>query len=252
MSRFVDKTVFITGGASGFGALAAERFSEEGANVVVVDVNREGVEKVAAALPRALAFEMDVTDADAVGRAFGQTVDAFGGVDVIFNNAGVDDLPVPLHETTQANWNRVQGVNGDGAFNVLRAGIAAMLHNDSAGSVVNTVSIAGVIGIGGLTPYSYSKGGLIALTRAAAAEYAARNIRVNAIAPGATLTPLMEHYVSLQDDPVAFRQKIESDSPLPGLVSAESVVRTALFLASDDAASITGLTIPVDNGQTVI
>jgi NAD(P)-dependent dehydrogenase (short-subunit alcohol dehydrogenase family) len=252
MARFTDKTVFITGGASGFGALAAEGFADEGANVVVGDINRKGVEKVAAALPHALAIELDVTDVDAVGRAMSETVDAYGRVDVIFNNAGVDDLPVPLHETSQANWNRVSGVNGDGAFNVLRAGISAMLDNDSGGSVVNTVSIAGMIGIGGLTPYTYSKGGLIALTRSAAAEYAARNIRVNAIAPGATLTPLLEHFISLQEDPPAFRQRIESDSPLPGFVSAKSVVRTALFLASDDAASITGITIPVDNGQTVI
>jgi len=116
--------------------------------------------------------------------------------------------------------------------------------------VIHVTSQMGRVGAERRTVYCMTKHAIEGLTKAMGVELAPENIRVNAIAPGATLTPLMEHYISLQDDPVAFRQKIESDSPLPGLVSAESVVRTALFLASDDASWITGVVLPVDGGVT--
>ncbi|WP_020108410.1 SDR family NAD(P)-dependent oxidoreductase [Nocardia sp. 348MFTsu5.1] len=252
MNRFEGKTVFITGAASGFGALAATRFSSEGANCVVVDLNDDGARNIASNLPNATAITLDVVDAEAVADAFEQTVGRYGRVDVIFNNAGIDDKPQALHETDDLNWQRVSRVNGDGAFNVLRAGIAAMLTNPDGGSIVNTVSIAALIGVKGITPYTYAKAGITGLTRSSAAEYAEHRIRINAVAPGSCVTPLLESFIAAQHDPVKFRKTLESNSPLPGFATADSVVGTVMFLASQDAASITGLTIPVDNGQTVV
>lgn len=252
MSRFDGKTVFITGGASGFGALAAQRFSSEGANCVVVDLHGDGARAVVADLPNAIAITLDVVDSEAVAAAFDQAVATYGRIDVIFNNAGIDDKPQALHETDEPNWQRVSRVNGDGAFNVLRAGIAAMLKNSDGGSIVNTVSIAALIGVKGITPYTYAKAGIAGLTRSAAAEYAEHHIRINAVAPGSCLTPLLESFIGAQEDPAEYRRILESNSPLPGFATADSVVGTTMFLASDDAASITGLTIPVDNGQTMV
>ena len=119
---------FVTGGASGLGRAAAERFALEGAQVVVADVDRDGAEVVAAGLPDATAVEVDTSDADAVDAAFAMALDTYGTVDVLFNNAGIVGPQMPLHETTEQAWRQVMAVNSDGAFHVLRRGISAMLE----------------------------------------------------------------------------------------------------------------------------
>jgi NAD(P)-dependent dehydrogenase (short-subunit alcohol dehydrogenase family) len=245
--RFDGKVAFVTGAAAGLGRAAAERFAREGATVVVADVDADGAAALAASLPAALSVEVDTADADAVDEAFRQALARYGQVDVIFNNAGIAGTPTPLHETSDDSWRRVMAVNADGAFHVLRRGICVMLEG-SGGAIVNMASSTGLSGKPGLTPYTFSKAGLIGLTRAAAIEYAAHGIRVNAVAPTAVMTSLVAGHISGAADPEAMRRLVESQTPMPGMPLPEDVAAAVAFLASDDARWITGHTLPVDGG----
>ena len=187
--RFQGKVLFATGGASGLGAATAQRFADEGAKVVVADIDGAAAEAFAASLPDALAVTVDCADAGSVQSAIASAVAHFGRVDVIFNNAGIEGVQQPLHEMDVGNWHKVTGVNGDGVFFVLRYGIEAMLPDGVAGSIVNTSSTAGLSREENISPYTFTKAGIVGLTRAAAVEYAARGIRVNAIAPTVVMTP---------------------------------------------------------------
>jgi len=246
--RFAGKTVFITGGGSGIGEAAARLFAEEGGNIVVVDINEPDAARVAEALPSAISIGLDVSIADAVAAAIDTTVDHFGQVDVIFNNAGIAGKFEPFHETSLDNWRRVTAVNGDGMFHVLRFGIASMLRT-GGGAIVNTTSVAGLCASGpDLGPYIYSKTGVIGLTRAAASDYAGRNIRVNAVAPGQVLTPLIEGIIAAAPDPEAERRHRGNRHPMPGFITPADIAAAVAFLASDDARWITGTVLPVDGG----
>ena len=245
--RFEGKVAFVTGGASGLGRAAAERFAREGARVVVADIDRGGAEAVAANLPGAAAVEVDTSDADAVDEAFEVALGTFGHIDVLFNNAGIVGPQMPLHATTDAAWRRVMAVNADGAFHVLRRGITAMLAG-RGGAIVNTSSSTGLAGKPNMTAYTFSKAGLVGLTRAAAIEYAEHGIRVNAVAPTAVMTELIAGHIARAPDPDAMRRLLETQTPIPGMPTPEDVAAVVAFLASDDARWITGHTLPIDGG----
>ena len=245
--RFTDKVAFVTGGASGLGAATARRLADEGARVVIADLNEAGAREVAASLPEAIGVAVDTADAAAVERAFQQALETYGRVDVVFNNAGIDGKQQRLHEMDQENWDRVTAVNGDGAFHVLKFGIQALLRS-GGGAVVNTSSTAGLTAQDNISPYSFTKAGLIGLTRSAAVEYAKDGIRVNAVAPTVVLTPLVEHFIESAPDPVEMRQRMENFNPVPGMPTPEDVAGVVAFLASDEARWITGHTVPVDGG----
>jgi NAD(P)-dependent dehydrogenase (short-subunit alcohol dehydrogenase family) len=245
--RFAGKVAFVTGGASGLGRAAAERLAREGARVVVADIDRPGAEAVAVALPEATPLEMDTSDAYAVTRAFALALDAYGYIDVLFNNAGVVGPQMPLHETTDQAWRQVMAVNADGAFHVLREGLKAMVEG-RGGAIVNTSSSTGLAGKPNMTPYSFSKAGLVGLTRAAAIEYAERGIRVNAVAPTAVMTELVAGHIARAPDPDAMRRLLEGQTPIPGMPTPEDIAAAVAFLASDDARWITGHTLPIDGG----
>ncbi|MBV8998462.1 MAG: SDR family oxidoreductase [Solirubrobacterales bacterium] len=237
----------MTGGASGLGRAAAERLSREGARVVVADLDPSAAAAVASSLPDAFAVEVDTAVASAVDRSFELALDAYGQVDVIFNNAGIIGPQIPLHETTDEAWRGVMAVNADGAFHVLRRGVRAMLAG-RGGAIVNTSSSTGLAGKPNMTPYSFSKAGLVGLTRAAAIEYAARGIRVNAVAPTAVMTDLVAGHIARAPDPEAMRRLMETQTPIPGMPTPEDVAAAVAFLASDDARWITGHTLPIDGG----
>jgi NAD(P)-dependent dehydrogenase (short-subunit alcohol dehydrogenase family) len=154
---------------------------------------------------------------------------------------------MPLHQTTDDAWRRVMAVNADGAFHVLRRGLAAMLDG-RGGAIVNTSSSTGLAGKPNMTPYSFSKAGLVGLTRAAAIEYAAHGIRVNAVAPTAVMTELVAGHIARAPDPDAMRRLLETQTPIPGMPTPEDVAAVVAFLASDDARWITGHTLPIDGG----
>ncbi|WP_433347021.1 SDR family NAD(P)-dependent oxidoreductase [Micromonospora sp. CA-111912] len=245
--RFQDKVAFITGGASGLGEAAARRFAAEGARVVIADINAAGGQRVAGELPDALAVTVDTGEAASVEQGFVDAVQRYGRIDVIFNNAGIDGRQQPLHEMDLENWERVSRINGDGVFHVLKYGIEAMLHGDG-GAIVNTSSTAGLAAQENISPYTFTKAGIIGLTRSAAVEYATRGIRVNAVAPSVVVTPLTEHFIASAPDPAQMRRQMESFNPKPGIPTPDDVAGVVLFLASDDAAWITGHTVPIDGG----
>jgi len=247
LRRFEGQVAFVTGAASGLGRAIAGRLAAEGASVVLTDIDADGVGAVASSLPSALAVRVDVADDSSVERGFDEAVAVFGTVDVVVNNAGIVGAQLPLHETDEASWRRVMAIDGDGAFHVLRRGIAVLLAG-RGGAIVNMASSTGLAGKPNLSPYTFAKAGLIGLTRSAAIEYAERGIRVNAVAPTSVLTELVLGFIEGADDPAAMRAQIESQTPIPGLPKPEDVAAAVAFLASSDARWITGHTLPVDGG----
>jgi NAD(P)-dependent dehydrogenase (short-subunit alcohol dehydrogenase family) len=245
--RFNGKVAFVTGGASGLGAAAAERFASEGAKVAVADIDEPGARRVAAALPDAFAVTVDTADAASVEAAVRRAVGHYGRIDVVFNNAGITGAQLPLHDLPVDDWQRVRGVDGDGIFHVMKYCIAEMLRT-GGGAIVNTSSTAGLTGQQNISAYTFAKAGIIGLTRSAAIEYAARNIRVNAIAPTVVWTPLVERFAQTAPDPAAMRAAMENYNPMPGIPLAEDVAAVVAFLASDEARWITGHTVPIDGG----
>lgn len=248
--RFKDRTVFITGAGAGIGEAAARRFADEGANVAIVDINADDASRVAGSLRSALPLAVDVANHADVEQAFLKTVDAFGSIDIVFNNAGIVGEQQPLHTYTLENWRRVNSVNGDGAFLVMRHGIEHMLKS-GGGSIINMSSTAALTAQTDISGYTYSKSGLAGLTRSAAVEYAKDGIRVNAIAATAVLTPMVASFIESSDDPEAFRAERENWNPIPGWPMPEDIAGVVAFLASDDARWITGLTLPVDGGYII-
>lgn len=246
-TRFPEKVAMVTGAASGLGRGVAERLASEGARIVVADIDARGAGELAETLPDALAVILDTADSASVERAFDTAVRRYGRIDVLINNAGVVGPQQPLHETGDGVWRKVMSVNSDGAFYVLRRGIAAMLGS-GGGAIVNMASSTALAGKPNLSPYTFSKAGLVGLTRAAAIEYAERGIRVNAVAPTSVMTPLVASFIASADDPEEADARIRSQTPIPGLPEPADVAAAVAFLASDDARWITGHVLPVDGG----
>lgn len=249
MQRFAGKVAYITGGASGLGAAAAKRLADEGAKIVVADVNEEGAKTLAASLPAAMALRVDTSDPTSVEASIAAAVERYGRIDLIFNNAGISGEQLRIHESSVENWQRVIRINGDGVFNVLKYGVAAMLKT-GGGAVVNTSSTNGLIGIPNIPPYTFTKWGVVGITKSAAMEYAKDGIRVNAVAPTVVRTPLMEQFIRDAADPAEMAARMENFNPLPGMPVPEDVAAAVAFLLSDEARFITGHVIPIDGGYT--
>jgi len=252
------KNVLVTGGSSGIGQAIAVRFAEYGANVAinylrqpeeaaeteeqvqacVGKVQREGVKDV---LVRG-----DVSDEDDVVQMVAAAVKGLGGIDVLVNNAGIQ-ISRPTEELSSADFDRVLAVNLRGAFMCAREAIRHLLAEDKPGSIVNISSVHQLIPKPGYLGYSASKGGMQNLTRTLALEYASRGIRVNGIGPGATVTPINRAWI---DDPEKRRQ-VEEHIPMQRAGDADEMAGVTAFLASDDAAYITGQTLFVDGGLTL-
>lgn len=252
------KNVLVTGGTSGIGQAIAVRFAEHGANVAINYLRRpeeaaETEEQVRSCARRVqqegvreVVVGADVADEAAVVTMVAETIEALGGVDVLVNNAGIQ-ISRPSHELTSEEFDRVLAVNLRGAFLCAREAIRHFLAEDKPGVILNVSSVHQEIPKPSYLGYSVSKGGMQNLTRTLALEYAARGIRVNAIGPGATVTPINRAWI---DDPVK-REQVTSHIPIPRAGEADEMAGVACFLASDDAAYITGQTIFVDGGLTL-
>jgi NAD(P)-dependent dehydrogenase (short-subunit alcohol dehydrogenase family) len=249
---YVDKVAFVTGGASGIGRAAAIAFAREGASVVVADVADEDNEATARMIEerggKALAVRCDVRQAADVKAALDKAVRAFGRLDVAFNNAGVEPRKMTLTaDVEEEEWDRIINIDLRGVFLCMKYEIPLMLKQ-GAGAIVNTSSGAGVIGIKGNPAYTAAKHGVIGLTRAAALDYAAQGIRVNAVCPGYIATPMMDRFTG---GTAEGRAKVISEEPIGRMGTPEEIANAVLWLCSDGAAFTVGHALVVDGGQTV-
>ena len=245
--RFKERVVLVTGSAQGIGREIAMAFAKEGADVVISDVDLEKAKETSAEIEglgrRSLALKMDVTSFSKVEEALNLILDKFTKVDILVNNAGItkDNL---LLRMSDAEWDAVINVNLKGAFNCTKAVTRPMLKKRS-GKIINIASIIGIIGNPGQINYAASKAGIIALTKTTAKELASRNINVNAIAPGFIQTQMTD---KLSED---VKQKMKAAIPLGKLGQPSDVACACLFLASEEAAYITGQTLIVDGGMVM-
>jgi NAD(P)-dependent dehydrogenase (short-subunit alcohol dehydrogenase family) len=245
-----DRVAIVTGGSMGIGEATVTALVRHRARVVIVardDVKGTSVcERVGS--DRAVMTAGDVANAETARRAVSTAIDRFGRLDILINNAGIDLSSSPLLETAEADIRRVVDVNFIGSALMLQSAAAAM--RTRGGSIINVTSRAALVGIPGMAVYGAAKGALQSLTRAAAVELAPWGIRVNAVAPGLTETSMVERWISRQPDPAAFRAGLSSTNPLGVLTTPEEVAAAIVYLASDEAASVTGASISIDGGFT--
>jgi glucose 1-dehydrogenase len=252
------KNVLVTGAGSGIGQAIAVRFAEHGANVAIhyrrrIEDARETEEQVRARLAavgrepvKTVPVQADVSREEDATRIVEETIESLGGLDVLVNNAGFQ-ISRPSDQLSSEDFDTVLAVNLRGAFVCAREAIRHFLEHDKPGTVINISSVHQLIPKPDYLGYSVSKGGMQNLTRTLALEFAGRGIRVNGVAPGATITPINRAWV---DDPVK-RQEVESHIPLGRAGTSDEMAGVTCFLASDDGAYITGQTIFVDGGLTL-
>jgi NAD(P)-dependent dehydrogenase (short-subunit alcohol dehydrogenase family) len=246
MGRLDGKVAVITGAAGGMGREAALLFSAEGASVCVADVDRAHGEQTAAEAREAFFFEVDVADSDSVRAMYEETAQRYGGIDVLYNNAGIspsDDASIL--DTEGDAWDRVQTVNTRGVYLCCRHGIPHLLER-GGGSVINVASFVALVGAAtSQISYTASKGAVLAMTRELGVQFARRGIRVNALCPGPVETPLL--LAIWGDDPAAAQRRLVH-IPMGRLAQPREIVNAALFLASDESSYVNASTFVVDGG----
>jgi len=243
VDKLKDKVAVITGGASGIGAATARLFVSEGAKVVLVDLNEEKgkafEQELKALNAEALFIKANITSEEEVAGIFKQTIEAFGKVDTVFNNAGIGRVHAS-HDLEYSEWRNTVNVDLDGVFLVAREAIREMLKA-GGGTIVNTASMYGWVGSPGSAAYNAAKGGVINLTRSLALEYAEQNIRVNSLCPGFIDTPII---------PEESKQVLAGLTPMKRLGIADEMAKAVLFMACDDSSFMTGNSLTVDGGYT--
>ena len=255
--RLHDKVAIVTGATSGIGAAIARRFAAEGALQVVAGTPNDADAKRAALAElgegRAIFVGADLTEAGAAARVVRSALTAYGRLDVLVNNAGVDYSGVHVLGSDPATSRRVFEVNFFAPLALLQEAARAMAGGAAAGhgggAIVNVASRAALVGVRGMAVYGASKAALVALTRAAALELAP-GVRVNAVAPGITEGPMMQAWIDRQADPAAFTAELIAGVPAGRMATPEEIAAAVLFLASDEARYVTGAVLPVDGGYS--
>ncbi|MBB3038077.1 SDR family NAD(P)-dependent oxidoreductase [Hoyosella altamirensis] len=246
---FTGKTAFVTGASSGMGLAAAQAFAEAGAAVALVDINQEQVENAAAELTgrglKALAIQCDVTDENQVAAAVARTVEAFGSLDMAFNNAGIMLPPVDSADETAEAFDTIVAVNLRGVWAATKHELKQMRAQGS-GAIVNCSSLGGLVGGDGRATYHATKHGIIGQTKSIALQYGPLGIRVNAVCPGTIDTPMVAQMAARGE---LDREAAAAREPLRRLGRPEEIAAAVLWLCSDGASYVTGVALPVDGGH---
>jgi len=250
MNSLADKIAIVTGAASGFGAAIARRYVEEGAKVILADMNYEGAAKLAEELgERAHAVNCNVTSGKEVQLAVDECVRTFGVPDIVVNNAGTTHRNQPLLDVDEATFDRVFAVNVKSIFHMVHA-VVPLMRERKNGSIINVGSVAGIRPRPGLTWYNGSKGAVNILSKSLAVELGPDGIRVNNICPVMGETALLEEFMGVPDTPEN-RARFISTVPLGRLSTPADIAAVAVFLATDEASFLNGVELPVDGGRVV-
>jgi NAD(P)-dependent dehydrogenase (short-subunit alcohol dehydrogenase family) len=245
------KVAFVTGAASGIGRVTALAFAREGASIVVADIDQQGNQDTASMIEdrggQTLAVSCDVTSGEDVQAALTKTVERFGRLDYAFNNAGAEQQPKPTADITEEEWDRIITINLRSVFLCLKYQIPLMLQH-GGGAIVNTSSGAGIKVFGRGAAYAAAKHGVVGLTKDAALDYAASNIRINAICPGIIDTEMMDRFTGGTPEE---RDRVIAQEPIGRMGKPEEIAAAVVWLCSDAASFVTGHALVADGGQTL-
>jgi NAD(P)-dependent dehydrogenase (short-subunit alcohol dehydrogenase family) len=247
--RLKDKICVVTGGGSGIGRAIALKFAAHGARVAVADISESAANECAREAGNgAIALRIDVTDEKSMNGMFGAVTNRFGRLDVLVNNAGFG-LRADITQTSVEDWHRLLAVNMTGVFFGCKFGIEQM-RRSGGGVVVNTASVAGLVGVRERAAYCATKGAIVAMTRAMALDHVSDGIRINAVAPSTIDSPYFETIFAAAADPAALRKEYEARQPMGRMGTPDEVADAVLWLASDESSFVTGTILTVDGGMT--
>lgn len=245
-TRLAGKTALITGAGSGIGKAIARTFSDSGARVILGDISEEAVRQTANEIDGALPLQVDVSSADSMKSFIDRAYSESGQIDILCNNAGIGSTQNVADEDVDT-WDQVFGVNARGVFLGCKYVIPRMIEH-GGGTIVNTASVAGLIGLNNRAAYCASKGAVIALTKQIAVSYVKDGIRCNCVCPGTVDSPWVGRLLEAAGDPAAERANLIARQPMGRLGQPEEVARAVLYLASDDSAFMTGSELVIDGG----
>lgn len=254
MTRFENKVVIVTGGASGLGLASAQRMAQEGARLVLVDLKEDTLDNAASSMEggeRPLTIAADVSDPDQVRNYVAKTMEAFGRIDAFFNNAGIEGKQNSTEDFGNDEFNKVVGINLNGVFYGM-AEVLKVMRRQGSGAIVNTASVGGIRGVGNQSGYAASKHGVVGLTRNSAVEYGQHGIQINAIAPGAIMTPMVEGSLRQMggENWEEVGKSFVEPNPMKRFGKPEEVAALVAFLLSGEAGFINGAVITIDGGQS--
>lgn len=249
MGLLEGKTVLITGGSTGIGCASSKIAAAEGANVIIVDVQDEQGEQTVSAIEASGGYaeyhHADVADYDQIRKVITHIAEKHGKLDGALNNAGIEGPAVKILDYSIEDWERVMRVNLTGVFVCMKCEVEQMTKQDTGGSIVSTASVAGLVGLPGASSYNSAKHGVVGLTKTVALEYAASQLRVNAVCPGFIETPMLERVTDASEK---IRNKLIGQVPMRRVATPDEIGNAVSWLLSEKSGYITGVALPVDGG----